>query len=160
MKKLMYMNTEIGRIGIAEDGRGITDVFFCQDFDQKLPDMMEEATPLLESAIRQMNEYFKRKRKIFDLPLSWKGTDFQTDTWKALCKIPYGETRSYKEIAMEIGRPNAYRAVGLANHCNPIAIIIPCHRVVGANGTLVGYGGGLDKKHYLLLLERESGGKK
>lgn len=155
MKKLIYMNTEIGKIGIAEDGEGITDVLFYQEANRNVSDFIEGSTPLLKEAALQLEEYFERQRQIFDLPLSLKGTEFQIATWKALYQIPYGETRSYKDIAIHIGRPKAYRAVGLANHCNPIGIIIPCHRVIGANGTLVGYGGGIDKKKYLLSLERQ-----
>jgi len=103
---------------------------------------------------RQLQEYFERKRRGFDLPLAPKGTDFQKQVWDLLVKIPYGETRSYGQIAREVGRPDAPRAVGRANGTNPIAIIVPCHRVIGSNGTLTGYGGGLPMKESLLKFER------
>ncbi len=102
---------------------------------------------------RQLNEYFRGERKTFDLPLALCGTPFQLKVWEALQTIPYGDTRSYKEIAIQVGSPKGCRAVGMANNKNPIPIIIPCHRVVGGNGKLVGYAGGLDKKEYLLEVE-------
>ena len=103
----------------------------------------------------QLKEYFGGKRKIFDLPLKPEGTEFQLRDWDALRRIPYGETRSYKDIAEEIDCPKGFRAVGMANNKNPIGIIIPCHRVVGANGKLVGYAGGMEKKEFLLELEKQ-----
>lgn len=111
-------------------------------------------TELLHEANRQLQEYFCRKRKKFELPLYMEGTEFQKKVWGALCQIPYGETRSYGEIAKMIGNPKASRAVGGANHRNPIMILIPCHRVIGATGALVGFGGGLPAKEYLLKLEK------
>ena len=110
-------------------------------------------TPLLREAARQLDEYFAGRRKEFDLPLAPKGTVFQQKVWQALQKIPYGTTVTYKDIAIAVGNPLACRAVGMANHNNPIGIIIPCHRVIGANGKLTGYAGGLDKKQLLLDLE-------
>lgn len=103
---------------------------------------------------RQLDEYFAGTRKAFDFPYRLHGTPFQEKVWAALQEIPYGETRSYKDIAKAIGQPNAYRAVGMANHANPIFLVIPCHRVIGANGSLVGYGGGLAVKKALLELEQ------
>ncbi|MCL2120770.1 MAG: methylated-DNA--[protein]-cysteine S-methyltransferase [Clostridiales bacterium] len=159
-KAVVYLDTPIGRIGVAEDGSGISDVFFVQpdDGDGKKsttpPGGEVRETPLLKEATAQLREYFEGKRKVFDLPLSFDGTSFQRDDWNALLTIPYGETRSYKQIAEQIGRPKAYRAVGLANNRNPISILIPCHRVIGHNGALVGYGGGLSHKEYLLNLEK------
>ncbi|MSR92219.1 methylated-DNA--[protein]-cysteine S-methyltransferase [Inconstantimicrobium porci] len=105
-------------------------------------------------AVEQLNEYFQGKRKVFDLPLNAEGTEFQMKVWKALCDIPYGETRSYSDIAKAIGNTKAVRAVGGANNKNPIAIVVPCHRVIGKNGSMVGYGGGLPMKEYLLQLEK------
>jgi methylated-DNA-[protein]-cysteine S-methyltransferase len=102
---------------------------------------------------RQLEEYFSGRRRHFDLPLDLRGTEFQKRCWRELLKIPYGETRSYAEIARAIGNPSAVRAVGLANGQNPIAIIVPCHRVIGSDGSLTGYGGGLDVKRRLLELE-------
>lgn len=110
--------------------------------------------PLLDRAQAQLEEYFAGTRCAFDLPLRFRGTAFQQQVWAALCAIPYGETRSYAQIARVIGRPSAVRAVGAANGRNPISIIAPCHRVVGANGALTGFAGGLAAKTYLLGLER------
>ncbi|MBP3670306.1 MAG: methylated-DNA--[protein]-cysteine S-methyltransferase [Bacteroides sp.] len=114
---------------------------------------IEQETALIKEAYRQLSEYLKGERKAFDLPLNPKGTDFQKRVWRALCDIPYGETRSYKQIAEAIGNPKAVRAVGMANNRNPITIVVPCHRVIGADGKLVGYGGGLEMKEFLLRLE-------
>ncbi|NLN84746.1 MAG: methylated-DNA--[protein]-cysteine S-methyltransferase [Candidatus Cloacimonetes bacterium] len=110
----------------------------------------------VEEVRRQLREYLSGKRKEFDLKLEPQGTQFQKDVWNAMLEIPYGETRSYKEIAQRIGRPLAYRAVGQASNRNPIAIIIPCHRVVGSNGSLTGYGGGMPIKIRLLDLEKKA----
>ena len=114
-------------------------------------------TGLLSETRRQMAEYFSGNRREFTLPLAPRGTAFQMKVWNALSAIPYGQTRSYRDIALQIESPNAVRAVGGANHHNPISIIIPCHRVIGLNGSLTGYGGGLDKKEALLALERGEG---
>lgn len=110
-------------------------------------------TPLLARAQREIKEYLAGERRYFDLPLKLEGTPFQQLVWQALRDIPYGETRSYGELAAAIGRPKACRAVGMANHNNPLAIIVPCHRVIGANGRLTGYAGGLEIKRALLKLE-------
>ncbi|MCV7193932.1 methylated-DNA--[protein]-cysteine S-methyltransferase [Mycolicibacterium brumae] len=107
-------------------------------------------------AVAQLDEYFSGRRREFDIPLELAGTAFQRRVWAALRTIPYGETRSYGEIAEQIGSPNASRAVGLANGHNPVSVIVPCHRVIGANGSLTGYGGGLERKKALLALEREA----
>lgn len=112
-----------------------------------------EETPLLLEAARQLSQYFAKTRTSFSIPLNPKGTAFQRKVWGALQEIPWGETRTYGEIAAQIGSPKACRAVGMANHRNPLPIVIPCHRVIGANGKLVGYGGGLDIKEALLRLE-------
>jgi len=117
------------------------------------PEWIKDEQPLAE-VIRQLREYFAGDRENFDLPLAPEGTAFQRDVWKRLCDIPYGETISYGELARRVGNPKASRAVGLANGSNPIAIIIPCHRVIGSNGKLTGYGGGLPIKEKLLALER------
>lgn len=113
-----------------------------------------ESSPLLRLACGQLHEYFAGRRREFDLPLAPRGTEFQRLVWKALRAIPYGETRSYGQIAWAIGRPRACRAVGLANNRNPIAIIVPCHRVIGSNGSLTGYAAGLPVKAALLALEK------
>ena len=111
--------------------------------------------PLTEKVFVQIREYLAGQRRVFDFPYILSGTPFQKQVWRALCDIPYGETRSYKQIAEAIGNPKACRAVGMANHCNPIMIVVPCHRVVGANGKLAGYAGGLEMKSVLLALERK-----
>jgi len=116
---------------------------------------VEEPSPLLESAIAQLKEYFDGYRREFDLPLCPEGTEFQRRAWNALCAIPYGETRSYKDQAIAIGNARACRAVGAANGRNPISIFIPCHRVIGSNGALTGYAGGTGTKMALLELERK-----
>lgn len=154
MGNVYYYETGLGTIGIAEANGGITHLFFeGEAFPEK--EYRKEETPLLTEAGRQLTEYFEGKRRDFDLPLAPAGTEFMLRVWKALQEIPYGETRSYKEIAAAVGNGNACRAVGLANNRNPIAIVIPCHRVIGTDGSLVGYGGGLDKKAYLLKLEKK-----
>lgn len=143
--------TKLGLIGITENGTAITNLFFCKD---GMPTNLHlEETPLLMEAFQQLDEYLNGKRTVFTVPLAPEGTGFQRKVWDALQTIPYGETLSYKEIAEMIGNPKASRAVGMANNKNPIAIMIPCHRVIGANGQLVGYGGGLDIKEQLLKLE-------
>ena len=113
-----------------------------------------DETPLLLETRRQLQEYFAGSRREFALPLELRGTEFQKRVWRALESIAYGETRAYADIASAVGNPKAVRAVGMANHNNPIVIIIPCHRVVGKNGSLTGYGGGLDIKKLLLELEQ------
>lgn len=153
MGNVFYYETGLGTIGIAETNDKITHLFFDgEKFSEKEHLRME--TPVLAEAGRQLREYFDGSRREFDLPLAPEGTEFMLRVWKALQDIPYGETRSYKEIAAMTGNSKACRAVGLANNRNPISIFIPCHRVIGANGDLVGYGGGLDKKTFLLDLER------
>lgn len=146
-----YYDTKIGRIGLVENGQAITYLSFG-DFDIK--DFAIKETSLLKRASIQLFEYLDGRRREFDLPLEAHGTDFQMKVWKALQEIPYGETRTYKDIAIRVGNEKACRAVGLANNRNPISILIPCHRVIGSNGKLVGYGGGLDIKEKLLNLER------
>lgn len=147
----MYMESAIGTILISEDGVGITKVHFVGDEER----VEEERSPLLLEAERQLKEYFLGERKVFELPLSLEGTEFQKKVWEQLLKIPYGETRSYGQIAAAAGNAKAGRAVGMANNRNRIAIVIPCHRVIGADGSLTGYGGGLDIKRFLLELERD-----
>lgn len=114
-----------------------------------------DGSAVLVRAQRQLEEYFRGERTRFDLPLQPKGTPFQLAVWQALTEIPYGETASYGDVARAVGRPKAFRAVGMANHCNPIPIIVPCHRVIGSDGRLTGYAGGLEIKRALLELEQK-----
>lgn len=147
-----YCGSPLGNIRIGCMDSKIVSLYFGDKVE--MPETIETCA-LGKEAVHQLQEYFAGERTVFDLPLAPSGTDFQRSVWDALCEIPYGETRSYKEIAEAIGNPKACRAVGMANNRNPISIVIPCHRVIGANGDLVGYGGGLDKKVWLLQLEKE-----
>lgn len=144
--------TPLGTMRLVTDGRALIALEF--DAPAMAPTPLSFAARQLAGAVaRRLDAYFAGERVAFDLPLAPSGTPFQQSVWNALCGIPYGETVSYAEIARRIGRPSAVRAVGAANGRNPIAIVIPCHRVIGANGALTGYGGGLDRKRALLLLE-------
>jgi len=154
MKHYWLYEYPVGTVGITETDGKITHVFFQNKDGNHLPkDWKKRETPLLKKTAKQLTEYFAGKRKSFDLPLEFEGTDFQKKVWAALMTIPYGETRTYGEIANQTGSPKAYRAAGMANHNNPIAIICPCHRVIGSDGSLTGYGGGLSNKKYLLDME-------
>ncbi len=148
-------STPIGNICIEDNGNAITAVTL--DKNSSIVNNNEKESPLARLAFKQLDEYFKGERKKFDLPLCPKGTDFQKRVWKELLKIPYGEVCSYSDIAERIGSPKSCRAVGGANNKNPILIIVPCHRVIGKNGSLVGYGEGLDVKEFLLNLEKSQG---
>lgn len=151
MEKICFYDTPAGRIGIAEEDGSLTRVTFCTE--PPAGAALEE-TPLIARCKAELDAFFAGERKEFDLPLHLKGTAFQQKVWAALLEIPYGETRTYGEIAAAIGSPKAARAVGMANNRNPVSILVPCHRVIGSNGKLVGYGGGLDKKAFLLELEQ------
>ena len=153
MKYKYFYQFPIGEIGIAEEDGAISHVFFQNTTNKPVGAEIKE-TPLIKRAMTQISEYFDGRRTEFDLPLTYNGTQFQVAAWEALCKIPYGGLRSYKEQAISVGSPKACRAIGLANNRNPISIIIPCHRVVGHNGKLVGYGGGLSIKEFLIDLEK------
>ena len=146
---------ELGTLGIGADDNRITNLFFEFETEnvKKNKDYTIKETPLIKKAATQLFEYLNGKRKNFDLPLLKDGTDFQVSVWNELIKIPYGETRSYKDIAIAINNEKAVRAVGMANNRNKISILIPCHRVIGMNKKLVGYGGGLQIKEFLLNLE-------
>ena len=155
MKKYCFYDYEgVGRLGIGVESERITDLHFERSSISRSEISLEE-TPFHRKASGQLDEYFSGRRKIFDLPLAPKGTDFQMRCWEALLQVPYGETRSYGDIARSVGSPRGFRAVGMANNRNPIAIIIPCHRIIGSDGKLVGFGGGLDIKAFLLDLERK-----
>ena len=152
---LCHYDSPIGMLRIVESEKGIVEIQFgCDEKEQLNP--VAANTPLQKEAVRQLASYFSGERKDFSLPLDLRGTDFQLRAWNMLRDIPYGETRTYKQIAEAIGCPKGCRAVGMANNRNPIPIIIPCHRVIGTNGSLTGYRGGLDIKEYLLSMECRS----
>ena len=144
---IRHMESPIGRLQLCADGDGLCALRFAATGEEM------DAAPVLMQAERELEEYFAGRRTAFSVPLSMHGTPFQMEVWAALRTIPYGETRSYASLAAQIGRPRACRAVGMANHVNPLPIFVPCHRVVGADGRLTGYAGGLDVKKYLLKLE-------
>lgn len=146
---MRLFQSPLGKLTLVANEHALTGIFFRH---------CNEAPPTPKSALlaiaeEQLNEYFAGKRQQFDLPIEFKGTEFQKKVWAALLTIPYGETRSYADIAKQVGSPKAVRAVGLANSKNPISIIAPCHRVIGSNGKLTGYAGGLHNKEFLLRLE-------
>jgi methylated-DNA-[protein]-cysteine S-methyltransferase len=141
--------TKLGSVTIVEEDGALLAITTHRTYEG-----IKQETPLINEAYRQLSEYLLGERKRFDLPLNPQGTVFQQQVWKALCDIPYGETRSYKQIAEAIGNPKAVRAVGMANNRNPLLIVVPCHRVIGANGKLVGYAAGIEKKEFLLKLEK------
>lgn len=144
-------DTEIGRIKISEKDEKIIGLVFS---DYKKENEIEKETDAIRKTYLQLKEYLSGKRKNFDIEIEMIGTEFQKKVWKELLNIPYGETRSYKDIAIAIGNEKACRAVGNANNKNPIAIIVPCHRVVGSNGSMTGYAGGLNIKEKLLKIEK------
>jgi methylated-DNA-[protein]-cysteine S-methyltransferase len=161
------MDSAIGPLFLAASRKGLV----ALEFDARLPGQpsirpnprhlrkeqnrfqFEDSRPLVRLFVNELEEYFCGKRRDFTFPLDLRGTDFQLACWYALLAIPYGETRTYADIARAVGKPNAFRAVGMANNRNPIAIVVPCHRVIASDGTLCGYGGGLDVKRRLLELE-------
>ena len=140
----------LGPILLEEEGGAVTGLRFC---GQEVP-AQGPVSPVLAQAAAQLAEYFAGQRQSFTLPLAPRGTPFQQEVWRALCAIPYGQTRSYGQLAAALGRPSAARAVGGACRRNPIWLMIPCHRVVGADGSLTGYAGGLERKKALLALEQ------
>lgn len=147
---LLTCATPLGNMTLVSEGESLTRLYLPGD---PTPRILSRETPLLCEARRQLLGYLAGELRAFALPLAPAGTPFQQEVWRALEEIPYGETRTYGQIAAAIGRPKAVRAIGQANHRNPIPIFIPCHRVVGADGSLTGYGGGLDLKEKLLTLE-------
>lgn len=148
------IDSPVGRLLLAGDGESLIHVGFQSGPRPQQPEDGWIADPApLRAAIAQLEEYFAGTRRRFDLPLAPRGTEFQRRVWRALTEIPYGKTISYGELARRIDRPSASRAVGLANGANPLPIIVPCHRVIGANGSLTGFGGGLPIKQKLLALE-------
>jgi len=160
MDTLFYFRTPspVGPLFLAASTKGLVRL----EFEGRVQSLNAEKTQLHESEpalapyLRELNDYFAGERREFSLPLDLRGTEFQLACWHALLEIPYGETRSYRDIAETIGHPHAYRAVGMSNNRNPVAIVVPCHRVIASSGSLCGYGGGLDIKRKLLDLERGS----
>jgi methylated-DNA-[protein]-cysteine S-methyltransferase len=150
-----FYRSPIGIIEIVGTGQDITAV----NFVRRRPRGAARPHSSLRAAVAQIDEYFCGKRKEFSLSLHLEGTEFQKKAWQQLVRIPYGKTATYAEVAAAIGRPEAVRAIGQANHRNPVSIIIPCHRVIGSDGRLVGYGGGLWRKEWLLAHERKNAGR-
>ena len=152
---LSYYDSPVGSLGIVENGAGVTNIYLTAKKKPK-GHFQQHDTPLLQTVIKQLQEYFSGHRKEFDFPMNPSGTPFQRQVWSALCTIPYGDTWSYKDVAQKVDHPRAYRAVGGANNKNPLIIVIPCHRVIGTDGSLTGYGGGLEVKAWLLEFERNN----
>jgi methylated-DNA-[protein]-cysteine S-methyltransferase len=153
----MYMDSPVGALKLVAHDQALVAVMWDNEDHKRvrLAELVEDRQhPMLHKVKQQLEEYFAGQRQQFDLPLDFQGTAFQQQVWQALLNIPYGETRSYKEIAVQLGNEKAVRAVGAANGKNPISIIAPCHRVIGSSGALVGFAGGLDKKQILLSLEQ------
>ncbi|WP_447761636.1 methylated-DNA--[protein]-cysteine S-methyltransferase [Sphingopyxis panaciterrae] len=147
----------VGELTLVADAKGLAAILWENDRPGRVRVgalVEDDAHPVLVETERQLGEYFAGTRQAFDVPLSFSGSDFQKSVWSALLTIPFGETRSYGEIAQQVGKPSASRAVGAANGRNPISIIAPCHRVVGSTGKLTGFAGGLEAKAYLLELEQ------
>ena len=155
METLYYsrLDSLVGPLLIVASEQGLVRLEFDRD-PAKVPANAVASDEKTAPYVRQLEEYFARRRQHFDFPLDLRGTEFQKRCWQALLEIPYGETRSYADIARAVGNPRGFRAVGLANNRNPIAIVVPCHRVLASDGTLCGYGGGLDVKQKLLELEK------
>jgi len=146
---IAYFDSPLGSLEIGSTDRGISSLYFR---DETIPP--DNPSGLIKDCFKQLKEYFEGKRRIFSLDLDLEGTDFQKKVWNELLKIPFGETISYLELSKRVGDIKAIRAVGNANGKNPVSIIVPCHRVIGSNGRLIGYGGGLWKKRWLLEFER------
>jgi O-6-methylguanine DNA methyltransferase len=157
METLYYFHTPspVGPLYLAASATGLVRLEFEDRMQTVNPDSirLQESRSRLAPYLQQLDEYFAGKRREFSIPLDLRGTEFQLSCWHALLEIPYGETRSYRDIAETIGHAQAYRAVGMSNNRNPVAIIVPCHRVIASSGSLCGYGGGLDIKRQLLDLE-------
>jgi methylated-DNA-[protein]-cysteine S-methyltransferase len=151
------IESPVGKLKLAASNQGLVAILWDNDRPHRGVSLNElvanEQCPVLVETERQLREYFAGKRKTFSIPLDMRGTRFQKDVWEALLAIPFGETRSYGQIANQLGNPRATRAVGAANGRNPVSIIVPCHRVIGSSGKLTGFGGGLETKAHLLNLE-------
>lgn len=155
MTRFSHVDSPVGRLLVAADDAGVRAIAFQANRHPvaRAAGWREGHHPLIELARQQLDEYFAGARRTFDLPLAPEGTDFQQAVWLALAEIPYGRTISYAELARRVARPSAVRAVGAANGRNPLPIVLPCHRVIGTNGDLTGFGGGLPTKRFLLELE-------
>lgn len=151
--KYTFIESPIGPLLAAGDDHGLSLLLFENEYEPDITQDWEEDAAFFEDVAEQLSAYFSGERTEFDLRLDFRGTEFQNEVWRELLRIPYGRTTSYGEMAARLGRPKAMRAVGAANGQNPIGIIIPCHRVIGTTGKLVGFGGGLDAKEFLLALE-------
>jgi methylated-DNA-[protein]-cysteine S-methyltransferase len=156
--KLVYkiMDSPVGKLKLVASDKGLVAILWENDSPRRvrLGELVEDAGhPVLRETERQLEEYFAGRRRSFSLALDMRGTRFQNDVWEALLAIPFGETRSYGQLAKQLGNPKATRAVGAANGRNPISIVVPCHRVIGSSGKLTGFAGGLDTKAHLLKLE-------
>ena len=158
MDTLFYWraSSPVGPLFLAASTKGLVRLEFDGRVQKLNPRTIQlhESKSALAPYLRELNDYFAGERREFSFPLDLRGTEFQLACWHGLLEIPYGETRSYREIAEAIGHPHAYRAVGMSNNRNPVAIVVPCHRVIASSGSLCGYGGGLEIKHKLLELER------
>jgi len=150
MKGRGYYSSPVGNLQIESENNKVTMVRFCRENEDRKEEIN---TAAVEQCIRELEEYFHKGRKYFTVELDLQGNDFQKKAWNELLAIPYGKTNSYQQQAIRVGDPNLSRAVGIANNQNPIAIIVPCHRVIGKNGDLVGFGGGLENKEWLLQHE-------
>jgi len=155
MKAYYDYHSPLGELRIIAEGNAIVELFFLLGIQQPQEGCIFQETPLIKETGRQLSEYFEGNRQIFEVPLAPKGSVFYQEVWQELLAIPFGKTRSYGELALRIHRPQSARAVGRAAHWNPIGIIIPCHRLIGSNGKLVGYAGGLELKAALLSHESE-----
>jgi methylated-DNA-[protein]-cysteine S-methyltransferase len=154
-----FLESPVGKLKLVASDKGLTAILWKNDSPRRVPlkDLVQnDKHPVLMQAEFQLREYFAGSRQMFDIPLDMRGTTFQKSVWEALLAIPFGETRSYGELAKQLGRPSASRAVGAANGRNPISIVVPCHRVIGSSGKLTGFAGGLEVKAYLLGLEKKS----
>ncbi len=158
METLFYWraSSPVGPLFLAASTKGLVRLEFDGRVQKLNPRtiQLQESKSALAPYLRELNDYFAGERREFSFPLDLRGTEFQLACWHALLEIPYGETRSYRDIAEAIGHPHAYRAVGMSNNRNPVAIVVPCHRVIASSGSLCGYGGGLEIKRKLLDLER------
>lgn len=153
-----FVKSPVGALKLVASDKGLAAILWENDSPRRVPltSLVEDNKhPVLLKVERQLEEYFAGSRRAFDLPLDMRGTTFQKDVWEALLAIPYGETRSYGQLAKQLGRPSASRAVGAANGRNPISIVVPCHRVIGSSGKLTGFAGGLDVKARLLDMEKK-----